>query len=75
MYEESTKAVTELFKYKETAPENVRHEIYSIIADNNYFLGNIQEGIEWLNKILAESTDDTLLKHTASVKAEWMNLL
>ena len=75
MYEESTKAVKELLKYKETAPENVRHEIYSIIADNNYYLGNIQEGIEWLNKILAESKDDILLKHTESVKAEWLNLI
>ena len=71
MYEESIKAAEKLFKYKEATEENVRHEIFGIIADNNYYLDRIQEGIEWLNKILAESKDDILLKHTSSVKEEW----
>lgn len=70
-YEKSTESALDLLKYDEAADINVKHEIYSAIADNYYFRGKNKEGIEWLDKIISESTDEDLLEHTKSVKENW----
>ncbi len=75
MYEKAISSAKEILMYEEAKEINTKHEIYSIIADNYYYLGKIEEGVKWLNKILDESNDDGLKKHTALVKENWMNLV
>lgn len=75
MYSESTELAMDLFKYKETLNEEVRDEIYSIIADNYYYSNNAKLGIEWLDKILLESKNEELKKHTEFVKSKWSKVV
>lgn len=74
-YEESTNASMALLEYEEASETAVKHEIYSIIADNFYYLGNIKEAVRWLDKILDESNDKEIILHTISVKNNWSMLL
>lgn len=74
-YEDSTNIALALLEYDEASEVTVKHEIYSIIADNYYYLGNIKEAMRWLDKILIESDDKELIAHTTSVKKDWSMLL
>ena len=74
-YEKSTELAMKLLSFKETENFDAKHEVYSIIADNCFYLNQIKEAISWLDKILDESVDDGLIQHTKSVKKSWTNLL
>lgn len=75
MFEKSNEEADKLFHYKEAEDIIVIHELYSIKADNFYYLGMINKAIELLDIILSESTDKQLIAHTTNVKNEWKNLL
>jgi tetratricopeptide (TPR) repeat protein len=64
-----------LLKYSEAKEDEVKHELYGIIADSYYYLNNITEAISWLEKVLAESNNEDLIKHTVSTKEIWRQLL
>ena len=74
-YDESIAAALELLDYEQAKDANVRHEIYSVISDNLYFLGKPAEAIVWLDKILAESKDKGLIEHTENVKKFYASLI
>lgn len=71
MYDEAIESAINLLKYEQAQDLNVKHEIYSIIADSLFYQNKITEAIEWLDKIILESKDDNLIKHTISVKNSW----
>lgn len=75
MYVKSTESAVELLEYKEASDLDIRHELYSIIADNYYHLNEMEEGIKWLDKVISESKDEKLLKHTRTVKDYWKSLI
>lgn len=74
-YEESLKLASNLLEYPEGKEPNIRDEIYSTMADNNYYLGNYREGIYWLNKIIATSSNSDLIEFTKGTKEGWETML
>ena len=72
---EAISAALDLLKYPESKEDEVKHELYGIIADNYYYLNNITEAISWLEKVLSESKNEDLIKHTISTKEIWRQLL
>ncbi len=74
-HDKAISVAVDLLKYSEAKENDVKHEIYGIIADSYYYLNNITEAISWLEKILAESKNEELIKHTASTKETWCQLL
>lgn len=71
-FQESIKISSALFQYQESKKPEVRDEIYSLLADAYYNLGDIQTGIYWLDRIIAESSDSELIQHTRKVREKWM---
>lgn len=73
MFEESAECAIKLLMYDEAKEPEVKHELFGVIADDNMYLGNIEEAINWLDKIIAESNNAELVRHTISVKENWSN--
>lgn len=73
-FKKSIEVSMKLLDFEESKELDVKHELYSIIADNLYHLNKIDEAIAWLDKVLSESNDDGLIEHTKSVKDYWMSL-
>lgn len=71
LYEKSVDSAMKLLKFEESRPEEVKHEIYGIIADNLYYQNKKNEAILWLDKIISESSDNELIRYTISVRKEW----
>ncbi len=74
MYKESVDLSVDLLTFEEAKNDDVRHELYGIIADGLFFQNKISEAIEWLDKIIAESNDSELIKYTISVRKELSTL-
>lgn len=70
-YNESIDSALDLLEFEEAKEEKVRTEIYGLLADDYHSLHKDDVAIEWLNKIINESTDNDLLKHTYEVKKLW----
>ena len=51
-----------------------RMELFAMFADNCMRQLKIKEGIAWLERIIADSHDEELIKHTKAVKENWKNL-
>ena len=63
---------TKLLTFAEADELAVKHEIYSILADNSFNIGNIDGAISWLDKIIAESDDQELVEHTKQIREDWI---
>jgi lipopolysaccharide biosynthesis regulator YciM len=74
-HEKAIQSAKKLLTYPDAQMEDTKHELYSIIADNYMYQDNITEAISWLDRILAESTNTELVKHTKLVKDDWTTLL
>lgn len=74
-YEISIQEAKSLLEYAEAKDADVRHELFGIIADGYYYQGKYEEGITWLDRVIAESTDQELIAHTVSVRTSWTNLV
>ncbi len=51
-----------------------RMELFAMFADNCMLQLKIKEGIAWLERIIADSHDEELIKHTKAVKENWKSL-
>ena len=71
-YDEAIAAATHLLSFDEAQDIDVKHEIYSSLADNNFYLGNTEEAVSWLDKIISESNDADLVEHTKAVRKNWL---
>lgn len=56
-YKKAIVAAKKLLDYPQGKQDEIRDEIYSVIADNYMYQGELEEGIKWLDKVLEESTD------------------
>ena len=74
-HEKSIQIAKGLLTYQESQSDTIRDEIYSTIADNYMYQGNIKEAINWLDRILSESTNAELIEHTKLVKEDWATFL
>ena len=74
-HEKSIQIAKGLLTYQESQSDTIRDEIYSTIADNYMYQGNIKEAINWLDRILSESTNTELIEHTKLVKEDWATFL
>ncbi len=74
-YEKSSEIALKLLAFEEAANLDAKHEIYSVLADNCFWSHAIEEAIGWLNKILEESHNESLIQHTKKVKEGWIPLL
>lgn len=75
---EHEKAITmakKLLEYPQGKQDEIRDEVYSIIADNYKYQGEVEEGIKWLDKVLEESKDKGLIEHTKKTKKDWLSIL
>ena len=71
-FDAAIKVATQLLALPEAEAEEVKHEIYSILADNYHIIGNVAEAVSWLEKIINESSDDELVAHTKQTRAMWL---
>ena len=69
---EAIATATKLLTFAEADELAVKHEIYSILADNTFNAGNIDGAICWLDKIIAESDDQELVEHTKQTREDWI---
>ena len=74
-YRESLELANVVLEYPEGKEAETRCEIYSIIADNYYYLGDYREGIQWLDKVIATSSDTELIEFTKANKEAWEAML
>lgn len=74
-YDDAAESAESLLRFDEAKEENVRFEIYGIIADSLFFSGRTREAIVWLDKILEESANANLNDHTLKTKEEWLKYL
>lgn len=66
-------AVSEnLLNFPESSDILTKHQIFSILADCHYNLGDTAKAVSWLDHILAESSDAELIEHTKKVKEFFM---
>jgi hypothetical protein len=72
--EEALAEAEHLLTFPEAEEIKTRCGLYSILADNSHNLGKNQEAISYLNRILAESTDPSLIAHIQQTKEIWENL-
>ena len=73
-YDKAIEVANKLLSFTEAAESAVKHEIYGILADNHFYNGNIVEAISWLDKIIAESTDQELVAYTKQTREDWMSI-
>ena len=69
---EAIKAATKLLAFDEAQDPAIKHELYSVLADNNFHSGNIEKAISWLDKIIAESDDAELVEYTKQTREGWL---
>lgn len=74
-FEESLTAAQKLLTFPEAKQEEVRDEIYNLIADDLYWLNRIEEAISWLDRLLSESKDSEQLTSAQATKNDWLKLL
>ena len=70
--DEAIGVAKKLLSFTEANELAVKHEIYGILADNYFYIGNIDEAISWLDKIIAESDAQELVAHTKLTREDWM---
>ena len=68
----SMEVATKLLNFPEANDPVVKHEIYGILAGNNFFLGNYEEAIPWLDKIIAESDDPDAVEAAKLTRTDWL---
>ncbi len=73
-YDKAIEVANKLLSFTEATESAVKHEIYGILADNHFNIGNIVEAISWLDKIIAESTDQELVAYTKQTREDWMSI-
>lgn len=74
-YEKSAQMAEKLLTFSKAKEPDFRDEIYCMLADAHYFNGNIAEAISWQNRILTESKNSDLIKHTKTVQKEWKSMM
>ena len=74
-YERMLQLAEELLKLPKAREADFRDEVYCMLADGNYFLGDIEKAVAWQDKILEVSKNKELLKHTKNIKKSWEELL
>ena len=72
--DEAIEVATKLLSFPEANELTIKHEIYGILADNHFNVGNVVEAISWLDKIIAESTDQKLIAHTRQTRDIWISI-
>ena len=55
--------------------EHLRDEFYCMIADSLFWQHKIPHAIDWLDRILSESSDNDLKEFTKKTREGWKNLL
>ncbi len=74
MYSESIEVATRLLGFAEAQEPTVKLEIYGILANNHFALGNVEIAISWLDKIIVESDDDKEIEAAKHSKEYWLTL-
>ena len=71
---EAIKASYKLLTFSEAEEPAAKHELFGILADCNFNVGNVDGAISWLDKIIAESDDQELVAHTKRTKEDWLSI-
>ena len=71
-YAEAVNASEKLLNFREVEEADVKHEIYGMLADNWYNLGDTKTAVSWLDKIIAESEDLELVAYTRQTRSDWL---
>ena len=57
-----------LLTFPEAKEDDVKHELYSCLADNYFGAGDIKTAVSYLELIIAESKDQDLIDYTKETK-------
>lgn len=68
----SMEVATKLLDFPEANDPVVKHEIYGILANNNFGLGNYEEAVSWLDRIIAESDDADAVEPAKQTREDWL---
>ena len=71
-YAEAIDVTQKLLTFSEAKEIEVKHELYACLADNYRYLGDMENAIQYLDLIIAESKDQELIDFTKSTKADWL---
>lgn len=71
-YAESIDEAKKLLAFPEAKDDAVKHELYECIANNYFYLGQIEKSVSYLDLIIAESNDQDLVEFTKNTKELWM---
>ena len=72
-FEKSSTLAKELLSETGEDERAIIEELYSVLADNCYFSGNTSEALDWLDKIMKESSNAELKEYTAGIMEQWQN--
>lgn len=70
-YEDAIAMAKQLLTFDKAEESDFRDEVYCMLADANYFNGDITEAIAWQDNILKESKNKELIIHTKRVQNQW----
>ena len=74
-YEKMITTAESLLEVPKASEPDFRDEIYCMLADANYFKGDIAMAVLWQERILKESKNKELLTHTRKLKSTWEEFL
>lgn len=72
-YQKAIQMAEKLLKCDRISEPDFRDEVYCMLADANYFEGDITKAISWQERILSESKNKELIAHTHKIKKQWMD--
>ena len=74
-YEKAIKYAKMILEFPEGNNPKIRDEVNCILADNNFYAGNNEDAIRYLDLILEQSEDDALKEHTKKTKTDWLKYM
>ena len=70
-FEDAIALAKQLLTFDKAEESDFRDEVYCMLADANYFNGDIEEAVAWQDSILRESKNKELIIHTKRVQKQW----
>lgn len=70
-YDKCIQSAFNVLTHEKSNEQDIKDEIYCILADSYFMKGDVSEAISWQNRILNESHNNELIKHTLNVQSEW----
>ena len=71
-YADAISVAKKLLDTDEGKEIDTKCELYCILADNNYYLDNVDEAVRWLDRVISESKQEDLIDFARNTKNNWL---